>query len=146
MSDVFNSIHDAIEDKLGTLKTDTLKEVYGYKLDPLEFEFADFPVAVMVESGNDSDYLSTKENMRVYPFEIYIFQEVEKAGGMKEAYEILRSTVIAILDTFDNYQDLGGAADWVEPAMSGFLDFPRKNKTMATAIITLKVHKVKTLQ
>ena len=83
--------------------------------------------------------------MRVYPFEIYVYQEVEKAGGIDEAYGILREVVDTIIDTFDNYQDLGGVADWVEPAISGFSDFARRNKTIAVAIITLKVHKVKLL-
>lgn len=139
------NIHQAIKDKLDTLIPDTLKEVYGYKINPLEFEFNNFPAAELIESGNEADYLSTKENMRVYPFEVYIYQDVEKAGGMKEAYEKLRSVVDTILDTFDNYQDLGGVADWVEPAISGFSDFARRNQIIAVAIITLKVHKVKLL-
>ena len=139
------SIHAAIKAKLDTLISATLKEVYGYKINPLEQEFANYPVAELIESGNESDYLSTKEYMRVYPFEIYIYQEVEAAGGINEAYGILRAAVDTILDTFDNYQDLRSAADWVEPAMSGFADFPRRNKTIAVAIINLKVHKVKTL-
>ena len=140
-----SSIHSAIVSKLETLIDATLKEVYGYKINPLEFEFNSFPAAELIESGNEADYLSTKENMRVYPFEIYIYQDVEKAGGMSEAYEVLREVVDTIIDTFDNYQDLGGAADWVEPAISGFSDFARRNQTIAVAIITLKVHKVKTL-
>jgi hypothetical protein len=139
------SIHSAIKNKLESLVGDTLKEVIGYKINPLEFEFKDYPVVELIESGNESDYLSTKENMRVYPFEIYIYQEVEAAGGMKEAYEKLREVVDIILDIFDNDQDLGGVADWVEPAISGFSDFVKRNKTIAVAIVTLKVHKVKTL-
>jgi hypothetical protein len=131
--------------KLETLKPATLQEVYGYKINPLEHEFAKFPVAELIESGSEADYLSTKENMRVYPFEIYIYQEVEAAGGMSKAYEKLRGVVDTILDTFDNYQDLGGAADWVEPAISGFSDFTRRNKTIAVAVITLRFHKLKQL-
>lgn len=138
-------IHAAIKAKLETLKPATLKEVYGSKINPLEKEFADFPAAELIESGNEADYLSTKENMRVYPFEIYLYQEIEKAGGVDEAYGILRSVVDTILDAFDNDQGLDGAADWVEPAISGFADFARRGKTIAVAIITLKVHKAKNI-
>lgn len=139
------SIHAAIKAKLETLKPATLKEVYSSKINPLEKEFVDFPVAELVESGNEADYLSIKENMRVYPFEIYLYQEIEKAGGVDEAYGILRSVVDTVLDTFDNDQGLDGAADWVEPAISGFTDFQRRDKTIAMAIITIKVHKAKNL-
>lgn len=139
------SIHAAIKAKLETLKPATLKEVYGSKVNPLEKEFADFPVAELIESGNEGDYLSTKENMRVYPFEIYLYQEIEKAGGVDSAYGILRSIVDTVLDAFDNDQGLSGVADWVEPAISGFTDFPRKDKTIAVAIITLKIHKTKNI-
>ena len=138
-------IHAAIKAKLETLKPAILKEVYGSKINPLEKEFADFPVAELIESGNEADYLSTKENMRVYPFEVYIYQEIEKAGGVDEAYGILRGVVDTILDTFDNDQGLNGSADWVEPAISGFTDFQRRDKTIAVAIINLKVHKTKNL-
>lgn len=139
------SIHNAIKTKLEGLIDGTLKEVIGYKINPLEYEFRGFPVAEVIESGNEADYLTTKENIRVYPFEIYIYQEVEEAGGMEEAYKRLREVVDTILDAFDNDQDLGGAADWVEPAISGFADFAKRNKTIAVAIVTLKVHKVKAL-
>ena len=141
----FYSIHSAIKTKLETLKTATLQEVYGEKINPLEHEFAKFPVAELIESGNEADYLSTKENMRVFAYEIYIYQGVEEAGGISKAYESLRKVVDTILDTFDNYQDLGGAADWVEPSFAGFSDFARRNKTIAVAVVTLKCHKVKTL-
>lgn len=138
-------IHAAVKAKLESLKPATLKEVYASKINPLEKEFSDFPVAELIESGNEADYLSTKENMRVYPFEIYLYQEIEKAGGTDEAYGILRSAVDTILDAFDNDQGLGGSADWVAPAMSGFTDFARRDKTIAVAIVNLKIHKTKNL-
>lgn len=138
-------IQAAIKTKLETLKPAILKEVYASKINPLEKEFADFPVAELIESGSEADYLSTKENMRVYPFEVYIYQEIEKVGGSDEAYGILRSTIDTVLDLFDNDQGLGGSADWVDPAISGFADFPRRDKTIVVAIVTIKVHKAKNL-
>lgn len=138
----FVNIHTAIKTKLESLIPATLQEVYGEKINPLEHEFAKFPVAELIESGNEADYLSTKENMRVYAYEIYIYQGVEEAGGISQAYGSLRGVVDTTLNTFDNYQDLGGTADWVEPSFAGFSDFARRNKTIAVAIITLKCHKV----
>jgi hypothetical protein len=139
------SMHAAIKAKLETIKPEILKEVYGCKINPLEKDFSDFPVAELIESGNEADYLSSKENMRVYPFEIYIYQEIEKAGSAENAYGILRSAIDVILDLFDNDQSLGGFADWVEPAISGFSDFQRRGKTIAVAIATIKAHKSKNL-
>jgi hypothetical protein len=130
--------------KLNTLVSATLKEVVGYKIDPLEYEFAQFPVAEVIESGNDSDYYTNKENMRVYAFEVWIYQESENSG-LDSAYSTLRSAVDAIIDAFDNDQTLGGAVDWVEPAPAGFSDFPRRGKKMAAAVVTLRCHKLKLL-
>ena len=141
----FYSIHNAIKEKLERLKPNTLKEVYGEKINPLEHEFVKFPVAELIESGNEADYLSTKENMRVYAYEIYIYQGIEEAGGANKAYQNLRHVVDTILDTFDNDQNLGGEADWLEPSFAGFYDFAKRNKTIAVAVITLKVHKAKLL-
>lgn len=137
----FVSIHNAIKSKLESLMPVTLKEVYGEKINPLEHEFAKFPVAELIESRNESDYLSTKENMRVYAYEIYVYQGIEEAGGVSQAYDNLRSVVDTILNTFDNDQDLGGVVDWVEPSFAGFADFSKRNKTIAVAIITIKCHK-----
>lgn len=137
------ALRTKILDKLTSLVPATLKEVYGYKINPLEAEFGSYPVAELLESGNEADYFTNKENIRAYGYEIFIFVEAENQG-LDAAYSTLRSTVDALIDAFDTDFTLSGVADaGVEAAPSTFSDFRGRSGKVAVAVITLKCHKTK---
>ncbi|MFA5128570.1 MAG: hypothetical protein WC445_01235 [Patescibacteria group bacterium] len=130
-------------DKLTGLVPATLKEVYDCKIDPLGAEFGSYPVAQLLESQNEADYFTNKENISVFAYEIFIFVEAENQG-LSSAHSLLRSTVDTIINAFDSDFTLGGVADaGVEAAFAGFSNFSRRGGKMAVATITLKCHKTK---
>lgn len=141
----FNTIRTAILNKLNTLVPATLKEVYGYKINPLEEEFGSYPVAEVIESGNEADYFTNAENLRTFAYEIYIFVEAENQG-IENAYTALRSAVDTLIDTFDIDYTLGGAAEGgVDAAAAGFSDFRGRSGRMAVATVVLKCRKIKSV-
>jgi hypothetical protein len=76
----------------------------------LEFpseEFTKFPVAMLETVRNESDYETTTQNKRTYVFSIYILQDIESVE-MKKARRIIQDAVDAVLDAFDNDQQLSG--------------------------------------
>ncbi len=139
----FVAVRAKILDKLNTLVPATLKEVYENKVSPLEAEFGSYPVAELLESGNEADYFTNAENLRTFAYEIFIFVEAENQG-IVAAYAALRTAVDAVLDAFDADCTLSGVADGgVDAASAGFSDFRGRGGRVAVATITLKCRKTK---
>ncbi|MBI5071830.1 hypothetical protein HZB93_03000, partial [Candidatus Falkowbacteria bacterium] len=113
------------------------------KISPLDAEFGSYPVAELLESGNEADYFTNAENIRNYAYEIFIFVEAENQG-LDAAYSALRSAVDALIDAFDADYTLSGVADGgIDAAPSSFSDFRGRGGKVAVAVITLKCHKTK---
>jgi len=63
-------------------------------------QFNEDPVAVVTPSGNESDYSTTKENERIYAFNLKLF--VSRTDREPEqADRVLRNLVDSVLDDFD---------------------------------------------
>ena len=96
---MFEILRNKIKDKLATISE--IQEVQDYPT----LEFGGFPVAVIKSTRNESSFETTKENLRVYVFTVYIMQDIA-SQGMKKARGIVEATVDSILDAFDKDQNL----------------------------------------
>lgn len=67
------------------------------------FEFPGFPSCFVAESGNTNDFQDTVNNLRIYSYNVWVFEEFDK-GTLDDAYSSLRQTVDAIVDKFDEQE------------------------------------------
>ena len=79
------------------LSANTLvSEVFNYEAE----QFNEDPTAIVTPSGNEGDYSTTKENERIYAFNLKLF--VSRSDRTpKEADRVLRNLVDSVLDDFD---------------------------------------------
>jgi len=73
-----------------------IQEVYNYEAG----EFNGDPVAVTTPSGNESDYSTTKENERIYAYNLKLFVSRTDRDATS-ADRVLRKLVDSVLDDFD---------------------------------------------
>lgn len=128
-----------------------IKGVFNYPFDPFaETDLtAEWPIALVLESGNENDYLSTANNMRVFAYKIIICQSgnnQDKATALASV-RALMDTIIDALDTNGaSATPLSNACLFVEPVPSVILLQGRSgNQFELIAELTLKCHKDKTI-
>lgn len=63
-------------------------------------KFNGFPAAFIVPSGNESDFLTTNENQRIYVLKVWIFQEYDQTTA-DTAYDELMDRVEDVLNAVD---------------------------------------------
>jgi len=108
--------------QIGTLleTLDTIQEVSNAP----KIKFSGYPAAHVVPSDNESDYETTKENVRTYAFMVRLFYET-KVTGVAEALGALEKIVDSVLDLFDQEDQKGAATRTVGvslPARYTFLN------------------------
>jgi len=81
------------------LLLDEVTEIQEKHMQPT-FEFNGFPGAFIVPSGNESDFLTTNDNQRIYAFKIWIFTEYD-VTNKKTSYASLVSAVDAVINKID---------------------------------------------
>jgi hypothetical protein len=91
-----------------------VKEVWDFPINAFKAEIKDWPIAVIVESSNESDYLTTSENFIVYAYEIWLFNRVDNAI-LKKEWEKHREVMDAVLDAFHKDPTLGGTVINIKP-------------------------------
>lgn len=76
-----------------------IQEVHTYEVGQFDGE----PAAVIVPSGNDSDYATFAENSRIYAFNVrlYVARDSRSGESQKQADRVLRALVDSVLDDFD---------------------------------------------
>jgi len=108
----FSTLHTAIKAKLDTLSGSgqPLAVVYGYH----EASPSGYPAASVEMSTLGNDFFTTKDNLRAYAFDIFIYQEFSTIGR-ESAVGILMDVVDAVVAAFDGDFSLGGACDYCKP-------------------------------
>lgn len=84
--------------KITNILTDNnlISEVFNYEAE----QFNEDPTAVVTSSGNEGDYSTTKENERIYAFNLKLFVSRSDRTAT-EADRVLRNLVDSVLDDFD---------------------------------------------
>lgn len=75
---------------------DLISATHNYEIE----QFNEDPVAVVTPSGNEGDYSTTKENERIYAFNLKLFVSRSERTAT-EADRVLRNLVDSVLDDFD---------------------------------------------
>ena len=94
----FEKLYNNLKDLL-----DEVTEIQDRHMSPT-FQFNGFPGAFIVPSGNESDFLTTNDNQRVYAFKIWIFTEYDQTNK-ETAYTSLVSAVDAVIDKIDKQEN-----------------------------------------
>lgn len=112
-------IKNAIKTKLQGITA--IKEVWEFPVDIFKGMVKEWPIGIIVESGNENDYLTNKENMRVYAYEVWLVRRIDNAN-MQTEWDNQRTLMDSVLDTFDAEANatLGGVVDNVEPVPGTF--------------------------
>lgn len=70
-----------------------------------KFEFNQYPAAFIVPSGNEADYNTNIEHERIYPFVIWIFEQLDESeNAVQDAYDRLLETADDIIDIIDKQE------------------------------------------
>lgn len=80
-----------------------LQEVWSYEVEKFEGD----PVATVTPSGNEGDYNTTEENVRLYSFNIRLFVN-RTIRTKKKADEVLTDLIDSIIDDFDKDYAMSG--------------------------------------
>ena len=67
------------------------------------YDFKGYPAAFVVPSGNEGDYLTTNENIRVYAFKVWVFQEYD-VTNQQRSYDILMDVTDVIMEKIDEQE------------------------------------------
>lgn len=128
-----------------------IKGVFNYPFDPFQETdlTTEWPIAIVIESGNENDYLSSKSNLRVFAYKIVLC-----AAGMNADKPATLASMRSIMDTIIDTVDVNGASAtplsnsclWVEPVPGVFLTQGRSgNMFEMISEVTLKCYKDKTI-
>jgi len=92
---MFSDLLNAIK---GILESNTLiQAVQDYE----SLKTDDDPVAIIIPSGNESDYNTTEENVRIYAYKIMIFVKRTGIRNESSAERVLRNIVDSVIDDLD---------------------------------------------
>jgi hypothetical protein len=127
-----------------------LKEIADYPKD----SFTGYPAACLFCSGNENEYASNTENMRIWAFELYIFVDVTRKvtdpnfaddNAKDQAERLLGDAVSDVLDSLDQYydpqQNLDSTFEFLEAIPSAWEYVKTGIGLCRVAKITIKVHK-----
>lgn len=101
LRDNIKTLLDAVHDGSGN---DIFEEI---SKEP-KFSFKGYPACFIAPSGNENDYLTTQDNIRVYAYKVWCFQEFE-VTKIADAYNILLDAVDNVINKIDREEspDLG---------------------------------------
>lgn len=102
--------YKVLRDNLKNLLDET--DVFGELTAFPKFEFNQYPGGFIVPSGNEADYETNIEHQRVYPFVIWIFEQLDESdNAVQNAYDRLLETADSIIDKVDKQEspDIRGA-------------------------------------
>jgi hypothetical protein len=113
-----------------------INQSYDYDAPKLQ----SFPCAVLVPSGNASDYDTTTENMRTYAFQVRLYIPMD-SRGVEQAESTLTELIDELIDDFDQNVTLDGECLMMTAAPSEW-GYEERDKwfRMATINLSCKVH------
>ena len=140
MAQISKPIIDKIVDGLATITA--IKQTLDYPEDRMAEVIADYPIALVVESGNENDYLSNKENITAFAYQVWIVSKVDNSTVQDEWYK-MRDIRDEILQYFSTNFTLGGTVMNVIPAPSVLVAAQDEiaSKTVISGYVTLKCEK-----
>lgn len=110
----------------------TINVVYDYDRPNIEKS----PAAMVVPSGNDSDYVSTVHNRRSYAFVVKVMVPLDPAG-METAESTLVGIIDSLIDKFDQDFTLTGSCLMMTAAPSAW-GYEEREILYRVATINLK--------
>ena len=111
--------------------------VYDYH----ESNFDGYPVATFDLSNNEDDFLTNKENLRAYSFQIVAFQETKIiVGGLKAATKFLDKVAQEVIKKFESNETLDGIVHWCSPVSGPRQMFDTPQGLVVAQLMTLRCH------
>ncbi len=95
-------LRDNIKDLLDSIQSGGSSIFSEIATEP-KFAFDGYPACFIAPSGNENDFQSTQDNMRIYAFKIWCFQEFE-VTSIGDAYNNLLDAVDNVINEFDKQE------------------------------------------
>lgn len=143
MTDISN-LKKTIIDRISNTIT-TVQDVSNYE----KTGFTGFPAVNVISSGNENDFWTNAENQRQFTFLVRIYQQISANAQLeavsdeekKLAEAIMERVVSEMIDSFDQFYNFNGEADFMRavPSVWGYVN--TSNGWCRTAEIKLQVVK-----
>ena len=130
------SIKNQVKERLEELKRRQMLEevvVDDFKLNLNDQELC-YPAAILTSPTVEGEYFTSKDNLRLYTFEIEIVVNGEDISDPTEVEELAE----AILDEFDQNDTLGGTAIQLEPSTTTPEPVKASDRTFIVFSVILK--------
>lgn len=109
------TIRDLIKTKVQGILNDSGEVVFQDVFDYAQGEFTKFPSAVIIPIGADGVILTTRQNARVFKFEVSMYQEQTPSGKTSsEANAVMTTAVDAFIKAFDSDKNLNFQVDYIK--------------------------------
>jgi len=145
MATDINNLKQQIMNRISSEVT-TVQDVANYD----KIVFSGFPAVTVTTADNDNDFWSVGENQRAFNFNIDIYQQISKGtqtvddNARQSAERIMGNVVSEMIDTFDDFIEFGGTADFLRAAPSTWDYMESSEGYMRHARIILQVVKLRT--
>jgi hypothetical protein len=133
----FKTIRSAIGEKLQSLTGTGGPLAYVYDHHKLGLD--GYPSVTFEPSSLQSEFGTTRENMRNYAFEVIVHQELATIWR-DEAISTLVDATDTVIEAFDQDYSIGGTVDYLEAVPAEFWEITTEDSVIAYARITLKCH------
>ena len=120
MATNINALKSTIMNRISS-EVSTVQDVSDYD----KVVFSGFPAVTVTTTENENEFWSVGENQRAFNFDVDIYQQISKStqtvddNARQSAERIMGNVVSDIIDAFDTYVTVGGAADRSEERRVG---------------------------
>lgn len=122
-----NNIKKEIMNRISSNVT-TVQDVSDYEKSPVD----GFPAVNVTLADHDNEYESNAENMRIWNFNIRVIQLIGSGDALpndrkQTAERILGNAVSEIVNSFDEYYELGSEVNYTRAAIGnmGYIETPQ---------------------
>lgn len=121
MATTLKSIRDLIKKKIEGLKDSNGDTIFQLVADYAKGSFESYPVAVILPVSVEGKLISTKQNVRMFNFEVTFYQENTPEGRTAEQANTAMTTAVdAFIQAFDQDKNLNYAVDYIKVVKMDF--------------------------
>lgn len=97
----YKTLRDNLVTLMTQLKGTTASDTFVEVKDVPGFEFDGYPSCFIAVSGNDSEFQSSQDNMRIYAYKIWVFNEWDSEDDYSDAYDALLDAADSVINKIE---------------------------------------------
>lgn len=115
------TIRDLIKTKVEGLKDSDGNIIFQNVYDYAKGDFTTYPTAVILPTEAEGEIMTTKQNKRLFKFEVSMYQEQTPAGKTaQEVNDLMTTAIDKFIEAFDQDKNLGFQVDYVNVVKMAF--------------------------